>query len=1575
MKKTVLLTLSVLTLICMLFSCSVGGSGDQGGGSGDTGGGGQNSGGNIPAPEGDYIYAPGCAVTVIYNGEASDVDEIVSAIWTATGGRIDVKNDSAPESAHEIIIGKTNRSLTERAQRQVEREKASSDQVGYAIYSDGNSLAVYYEDDEYGFDVAKSCAIDYLLDEMIGSDPTLNVESGKVTLLVFDPLEHQKEIELAALEARWLNFEQVLSTRTEHYKEITEAFRFYADNVCDDDAVDWLADLFDLERGGFYFSNSARNTEGFLPDIESTAQATGFFVSTGMLSTAEFPKWFSDKLVYFAKSLQDPNGYIYHPQWDRATLDANTSRMGRDIGSAWQILERFGALPTYNMPNGVKGDGILADGTPVAKPVSALTLRLGDTKALAVSYVVPTSAIDGFAQLESEESFRAYLDEQAARNKLPQTNNRYRSFYQIANELCTNATQILDRDKELALQNAGYSLAEIAITWLSEHQNKETGLWDPGIAYANTNAYYKAINFYNSMGYAVPNAELAIESIVEILMGDEPVDTILYMFNVWGSLNHTIENINQYGDKDVITRTRAKMMELGGVAITATAKYQLQFKKSDGSYSYLLGSNTSVSQSMPVAVMNTDEGDVNSTTLTIGGILSAMAKTLGVTDILPPVWTKADGQYCLKRIKELSPVIKNDLTVEVDYVDFEDDSAGSIPLKDRIEATTIDGSFHVVEAPTKDNPQNKAVEFDTALKCYESVKVPTTAVSPASTCYVFEADFCIPESSRDAEIQVLMQDSVYMTTINVVGDEVRVWECSSRKGEYAVRTELDAVCKVGEWFNLKMEFYPGDDDTVRAKIYYNGKCVSATDNYFDDTGAKLTGDGKPRSSYQYVNIIAVTTCETKLLIDNVAAYATGQSYKAEKNLEINVDAPAEERITYDFASGELPENITANELATVADGALKLVGGANIVTPLRRVATGSGVKTAVFESDVYVSPDASGTVLRLLFRESNTLSEDLLSLDLAVVSTSDGKCVKIIPSPDGKVAEALDVTMPIGESFGLRLEYYEEELATLVFINDTLLGMVGVACSGAPKYVAAKAELTVPDSAVGYITLDNLVLEKDKLDFTERATPKENSTVHDFSSADSSLTLSGGAAIENSSVKLGASSAELKLMADNVGVVLTATSYSSKIKLGAEYDGTYRFMLNSEDGRPIIGFEVVLNDGIATVCEYYAGGAGTSLSRSKVEGEFTLAFKYFYAERLMLIYVNDQPVALNSLGYVYDNEELGVSYLTVTKVNGGGCIYLDDVIIENTISFYVPTALKDTVMSSDNNNTMENAYSGFGPVNSVYTKRSSGSQLDVKGIYMGLDTNGKPYYSKFLALKTTPGANDTLDFKMADENKKPDGSVAVFEADMYLECDPSKTSGSAEIYLYAGTTKISYISLAVSRGGNVTVGDWYQGMGTIQNGNISKEKTVFKLRMEYYEQDGGIVINFFVDGEYKCTSTRTYFVETAPAASAIDIIRFYTTNATSATFMFDNVKFYHSNEKTETGVTEPEPPTVEPEDPTPDPDDPTPDDPSEEGGTTGPATGDVRPAPNPDVGFDDIGDIPTKPDSGEESDGDGWTEP
>ena len=44
----------------------------------------------------------------------------------------------------------------------------------------------------------------------------------------------------------------------------------------------WAASLWDTDRGGFYYSTSARDTEGFLPDIESTVQMMRFIYNSGL---------------------------------------------------------------------------------------------------------------------------------------------------------------------------------------------------------------------------------------------------------------------------------------------------------------------------------------------------------------------------------------------------------------------------------------------------------------------------------------------------------------------------------------------------------------------------------------------------------------------------------------------------------------------------------------------------------------------------------------------------------------------------------------------------------------------------------------------------------------------------------------------------------------------------------------------------------------------------------------------------------------------------------------------------------------------------------------------------------------------------------------------------------------------------------------------------------------------------------------------------------------------------------------------------------------------------------------------
>ena len=55
------------------------------------------------------------------------------------------------------------------------------------------------------------------------------------------------------------------------------SLRSFASEINGEVLCEWLANLYDSEQGGFYYSASARDYEGFLPDIESTKQAITFF--------------------------------------------------------------------------------------------------------------------------------------------------------------------------------------------------------------------------------------------------------------------------------------------------------------------------------------------------------------------------------------------------------------------------------------------------------------------------------------------------------------------------------------------------------------------------------------------------------------------------------------------------------------------------------------------------------------------------------------------------------------------------------------------------------------------------------------------------------------------------------------------------------------------------------------------------------------------------------------------------------------------------------------------------------------------------------------------------------------------------------------------------------------------------------------------------------------------------------------------------------------------------------------------------------------------------------------------------
>ena len=83
----------------------------------------------------------------------------------------------------------------------------------------------------------------------------------------------------------------------------------------DERMVLWFARLYDPDIGGFYYSETARDTELFLPDVESTRQALTFFTKSGLFPESNniirgLPEVLRDKIVSYTLSLQDSDGFF-----------------------------------------------------------------------------------------------------------------------------------------------------------------------------------------------------------------------------------------------------------------------------------------------------------------------------------------------------------------------------------------------------------------------------------------------------------------------------------------------------------------------------------------------------------------------------------------------------------------------------------------------------------------------------------------------------------------------------------------------------------------------------------------------------------------------------------------------------------------------------------------------------------------------------------------------------------------------------------------------------------------------------------------------------------------------------------------------------------------------------------------------------------------------------------------------------------------------------------------------------------------------------------------------------------------
>ena len=391
-------------------------------------------------------------------------------------------------------------------------------------------------------------------------------------------------------------------------KEIVDAMK-YLYSIYDEKMYLWLAGLWEPEIGAFYYSNSARDTEGYLPDIESTMQALTFLETSGIFAAREgeveskiYHKMRSS-ICEYAKGLQDPDGYFYHPQWGK---NITTSRRGRDLGWAMGAITEYGGTPNYPSPIDKKAD---TD---------------------APSTLLPE-------HLQTVENLRKYLSELDLEH----------NSYWVGNLIQSQARQI---------KAAGPEFVDEVIKWYYDNQHPENGLWQSELSYGATNGLMKVCLAMSAFDKRIPNPAAAMRSCFEIMLkegGDALTTAITSFYNPWITIKMLFGNMKKFGDTELAEELKAEFLEKAAAMIRSTTDKVLRFKKPDGGFSYGQKYSSRTSQGAPAAVPESPEGDVNGNGLSSTGVIHNVFGALGVPII--PFYTKEDGEFFFELIANSYP--------------------------------------------------------------------------------------------------------------------------------------------------------------------------------------------------------------------------------------------------------------------------------------------------------------------------------------------------------------------------------------------------------------------------------------------------------------------------------------------------------------------------------------------------------------------------------------------------------------------------------------------------------------------------------------------------------------------------------------------------------------------------------------------------------------------------------------------------------------------------------------------------------------------------------------------------------
>ena len=1410
--------------------------------------------------------------------------------------------------AHELVIGKLDRPISKTAYDRLDRmTKNNKGDLGFLIYSDGTSLAIAFDEDTDNIALAK--AVDHLIDEILSDEVAL--AQGVVfeqTVNVYDyygELDDRRDAEVWA------------KLSASYDPDVVDAVRSYMSIYDGEKLMKWLINLFDpgicvckdlyglnecqketdpenapeycklCGTGGFYFSNSARDTVGFLPDVESTLQALGLLAALGMGSdyATLLPEWMGDKIAEFTVNLQDPDGFFYHPQWGKAIA---VSRRSRDLNWSKNILEKYGVKSKYP----------LADSGAVATS-SGLTVRLGGSSVAAVSKLVMAEG-EAFIpdHLKTLEAFKDYLEN---------TLDFYNKAYPAGNELGSQSSQIAARGQEY-------------VDAMFEHMDKaqnENGTWHSTPGYYAINGLMKISGIYKNFGREIKNADKAALACFDAIMSEDNPGGIVDVWNAWVAISYVLENVKLFAENgaEKEAEIRALVIKNSAGAITATRDKVVKFSRDDGSYSYVQTGNCTHSQSAPVAVPGHSEGDVNGCMIATTQMIGFMFSVLNMNSYKPQLCGQREKAIMLDMIDELSPVNKLSGAVDMsgEPLDFDYDDIGETPEYDGISSVIGNGANGSTVKVTDDPRGNgNVLSFNTEPQSYDKVNFMHMGTSTRASCIVFTAEMCFRSATVTNDfIRIEMGENIdstgaYRLSFRPMTDgSIGIYDNSSAYVDNCMVNYLGESVDIGEWFKLRIEYYPGEAtaETVRAKVYFNDKLLSISDNYFDYYGKKFTDSGSPMKTPSLTRIQALTSTDAEILLDNVHAYYSKDVYAYEELHEdyrsdpysVNVDKVAQSAPVYDFNNGSYPEEFTVNkgdgaaDLIDLAEGkALSLSGGASVNIPATRTAAFANYASVSF--DLIAASTATATVGSVELHQFGK-SDGLLNRFTFKVDTLDANKVLTV-SEAAKGSTIRNFNIPFGDGkVNLKIEYYYKDSIILFYLDGELLGMSSEFTPISKRQVFNDLLITGNDG----MTVDNVTVEHGNKDYMSTMEPQEPGFTHSFDNGLGDIEVSGtGAGVKDYALEVPCTGnstvtvpANLRDLVMNVNVIEFEMELTGNTKIGSHI-----LSIVDENGDKIISFAIGQKSGVGYVYENTALGTHPTAivefdATKKVE--FTLEF--YEIERICKIFINGKYAAGSALVYSAENASLTPTDLTIDSTSACQGYRLDNVVFDRLRKGYI----KETVANKeDKSPEITFGYSaGNDYPSNVKAEIKSSAPIPVI-----VETMRDGSLDKVLKFDTRSGGGDEL---IVTQTEQMSGASSyVFKADILFE---KGSEGSYQLYIGSANGSILAIYYFGVNNGNVT----YYYRYDVDGARVMSDVYVLGKAGEWIE----FSFVFFNRGANSIPHIKTY-ADGSLVADHIGVeypradqmhkpgkVTFYGTSSGNGTMYVDDISFKGSDEKYE----------------------------------------------------------------------------